>query len=281
MEYRQVLTISGKGSGPEHFASTLRGIAVDRDNRLYAVGDSALKVFDAQGKFLRQWRTGQPGYCVTVGDDGRVWVGEAEQIEIFDSAGELVDSWRDPELLGLVTAIDFLPQSVLLADARDRSIRRFDPDGKFLHNIGKDNRMKGFLIPNGIVDFAVDAQNIIHAANPGKHRIEHYTPEGELLGHFGRFDGIDPKGFPGCCNPTNLTVTAEGHIVVTEKAGPRAKIYDASGELLTVVATRVFDPNCKNMDLAVDSRGRIYVVDTVRLAVFVFAPASGPGGVQP
>ncbi len=102
-----------------------------------------------------------------------------------------------------------------------------------------------------------------------------------MIATIGRFDGIDPKDFPGCCNPTNLTVTAEGHIIVTEKAGPRAKIYDAEGELLTVVATDVFDPSCKNMDLAVDSQGRIYVVDTVRLAVFVFAPASDPGGDQP
>ncbi|MCP4660275.1 MAG: hypothetical protein GY856_33155, partial [bacterium] len=45
MEYRQVLTISGKGSGPEHFVSTLRGIAIDGDDQLYAVGDSAVKVF--------------------------------------------------------------------------------------------------------------------------------------------------------------------------------------------------------------------------------------------
>ncbi|MCP4617015.1 MAG: hypothetical protein GY844_11330, partial [Bradyrhizobium sp.] len=240
MEYRQVLTISGKGSGPEHFASTLRGIATGSDDRLYAVGDAALKVFDAEGTLLRHGRTGRPGYCVTVAGDGRVWVGEAEQIEIVDAAGELVDSWRDPELLGLVTAIGFLPDSVLAADARDRCIRRFDRKGKFLHNIGKDNRMKGFQIPNGVVDFAVDDQNIIHAANPGKHRIERYTPEGELLGYFGRFDGIDPEGFPGCCNPTNLTVTGEGHIIVTEKAGPRAKIFDAAGKLLSVVATAVF-----------------------------------------
>ncbi|MCP4662558.1 MAG: hypothetical protein GY856_44750 [bacterium] len=276
-----MLTISGKGSGPEHFVSTLRGIAIDGDDQLYAVGDSAVKVFDAQGKLLRHWRTGRPGHCVTVAGDGHVWIGEAEQLEIFDGAGELVDSWRDPELLGLVTAVGFTPDSVLVADARDRSIRRFDREGKFLHNIGKDNRMKGFQIPNGIVDFAVDDHDIIHAANPGKHRIERYTPEGELLGHFGRFDGIDPEGFPGCCNPTNLTVTGEGHVIVTEKAEPRAKILDAAGKLLTVVATDVFDLNCKNMDLAVDSQGRIYVVDTIRLAVFVFAAVSASGGVQP
>ncbi len=135
--------------------------------------------------------------------------------------------------------------------------------------------MKGFLIPNGIVDFGVDAEGIIHAANPGKHRVERYTPDGELLGHIGRFDGLDPAGFSGCCNPTNVAVAGRDRLYVTEKAGPRAKVYDFGGTLLSVIATDVFDPNCKNMDIAVDSRGRVYVADTVKLAVLVFEAAGG------
>jgi sugar lactone lactonase YvrE len=116
----------------------------------------------------------------------------------------------------------------------------------------------------------VDADGIIHAANPGKHRVERYTPEDHLLGHIGRFDGLDPSGFSGCCNPTNVTVAGRERIYVTEKAGPRAKVYDFQGKLLSVIATVVFDPNCKNMDIAVDTRGRVYVADTVRLEILAF-----------
>jgi hypothetical protein len=39
-----------------------------------------------------------------------------------------------------------------------------------------------------------------------------------------------------------------------------------------VIATDLFDANCKNMDIAVDARGRVYVVDTVKAAIFVFEP---------
>ena len=106
------------------------------------------------------------------------------------------------------------------------------------------------------------------------HRVERYTAEGELLGHFGRFDGRDPAGFPGCCNPTNLTVDGEGRVIVTEKAGPRTKIYAPEGTLLGVIAEEVFDPAAKNMDVAVDSRGTIYVADTEQLAIHVFAPGA-------
>jgi hypothetical protein len=116
----------------------------------------------------------------------------------------------------------------------------------------------------------VDAQGVIHAANPGKHRVEQYTPAGEILGHIGRVNQLDPSGFPGCCNPTNVAV--RDHIYVTEKAGPRVKVYDFSGKLVAVVAADGFDPNSKNMSVAADARGCVYVADTVKLEIHVFAP---------
>jgi hypothetical protein len=206
-----------------------------------------------------------------VASDGAVYAGELGQIEIFDGAGKLRSTWRDEKLLGRVTAIGFTEDSVLAGDAADRAIRRFDRSGKFLNNIGKDNPVNGLLIPNGVVDFGV-AQGIIFAANPGKHRVERYTPGGELRGHIGRFDGLDPAGFTGCCNPTNVAL--RDGIFTTEKAGPRVKAYDFSGKLLAVIATDLFDANCKNMDIAVDARGRVYVVDTVKAAILVFEPVT-------
>lgn len=275
MEYRQLRTIGGKGGGKGQFAESLRAIALSRRNGIYAAGDSSVKVFGTDGSFQSQWATALPGESIAIGEDGSVFVGESGQLEIFSTSGKLLRTWRDDALLAKVTAIGFAGDSVLVADAGDRCIRRFDRSGKFLHNIGKDNRMKGFLIPNGVLDFSVDAGGIIHASNPGKHRIETYTLEGAYLGHIGRFDGLDPAGFPGCCNPTNVTVTGRDRIYVTEKAGPRVKVYDFQGNLLSVIANSGFDAACKNMDIAVGSNGDVYVADTVRLHTVVLTPA-GP-----
>src|ERR1035437_8234850 len=74
------------------------------------------------------------------------------------------------------------PLHGLAVDAEKRPIRPFDRRGKFRNTIGKNNPVNGFLIPNGVVDFAVDAHGVIHAANPGKHRVERYLPTGALLG---------------------------------------------------------------------------------------------------
>jgi len=271
MSYRKGIILGGQGNFPHQFLHSLTGIALDQNDNLYAVGDSSVKAFNSDGGFLKSWSTSRPGWSVAT-DEREVFVGEEGQIEVFDVSGELQRTWRNAELLGRVTAIDFLEDQIIVADALARCLRRFKSDGSFLNSIGHENRMRGFNIPNGSLDFAVDSEGIIHACNPGKHRVERYTREGELLGHIGRFDGRDPEGFPGCCNPTNVTVTEEGKVYVTEKAGPRAKVLDFEGNLISVIATGAFDPNCKNMDVAVDSRGRVYVVDTIRLQVHVFAP---------
>jgi streptogramin lyase len=272
MEYRLTRRIGGKGAAPGQFREALRGVAVD-GGRVYAVGDAALKVFGPQGELVSQWATSRPGECVTVDGDGRAWVGEWKQVEIFDAKQGLVSTFRDPERLGRVTAIGFAKGDVFLADALARCIRRYDAERRFLNNVGDQHRKGGFDIPNGVVDFALRADGELHAANPGMHRVERYTAAGALVSQFGRFDGRDPAGFGGCCNPTNLAVDALGRVIVTEKAGPRLKVYGPAGDLVAVVADSAFDAGCRNMDVAVDAQGRIYVADTVRLEICVFSPA--------
>jgi sugar lactone lactonase YvrE len=270
MRFIQVRVIGGQGSGPERFASTLCGIWIDRQDRLHAAGDSQVKAFDTTGRLLRRWGTAKPAASVAVSGDGSLYVGQAAQVEIFDKAGPASRVWLPEAQTGQVTAIGFLDDEILLADAKDRAIRRYDKSLNLINTIGKDNRLQGFLIPNGVLDFGIDSAGIIHAANPGKHRVERYTRDGRLLGHIGRFDGQDPSGFPGCCNPTNLAVGPSGSVYVTEKAGPRVKALDRDGNLLSVIATTAFDPGCKNMAIAVDSQGRVYVADTVKLQIVVF-----------
>jgi sugar lactone lactonase YvrE len=200
-------------------------------------------------------------------------VGERAQAEIFSAEGKLLKTWRPVGWLGEMTSIAFLGKEVLAGDVVGRLIRRYDASLNPLNEIGKDNRPRGFLIPNGHIKIAVDAKGVIHAAHPGKHRVERYTAEGALLGRIGRFDGIDPAGFTGCCNPIGLALGPKGEVFVTEKAPPRAKILNAEGKLLAVLGTTVFDENCKHLDIAADSRGRVYVSDSVKLQVVVFEPA--------
>jgi len=289
MNYRHLRSISGRGLGADYFSNELRGLHLDKTDRLWAVGDRAVKLFDPPGKVIRRWKTDFDPICITTDTQRTLYVGHTGGYTRYDDTGKLLGTFRDADRLGRVTAIGFTGQDVLLADATQRCIHRYGQDGRFLNDIGADNNTHGFLVPNGHLEFAVDAEGLIHAANPGKYRIERYSPAGKLLGHFGRFGTKKPEDFPGCCNPTNMTLTPDGRVVVTEKAPPRMKVYDAQGRILAVVTPEFFDPNCRNMDVAVDSRNQIYVADTVRLRILVFvsdepvaqtrpAVAASPGG---
>lgn len=269
LRYRRLTPIAGKGTGPHQFAHSLTGLAVDRQGTLYASGDSEIKAFDGAGKLHGRWRTQHAALGVAVSRDGLVFAGEEGQIEIFDPATKTARVWRD-KALGRITAIGFVADFVLAGDALPRSIRRLDRGGQCLNIIGADNNVGGLLIPNGVVSFAVDSAGVIHAANPGKHRVEHYSAEGKLLGHLGKFSFDDPAGFTGCCNPTNISVS--DRIYVTEKAPARLKMYSRGGEFQGVIAADCFDPNCKNISVEAGAHGRVYAGDTVTLQILVFEP---------
>lgn len=271
---RYIHTRTIGADGPDRFRSSLRGIACAADGGLYAAGDRKVVRYGPRGEVRRTWEIGGPGLCVAVHPDGRVFIGRPGAIEILEPSGRTADVWSEAERLVMPTAIGFFEDEVLVGDFAGRCIRRFDGAGRFLNDIGTRPPAVGFRVCNGCLDFEVDADGVVHVADPGRHRVSRFTRAGDLLGSFGRFDGIDPAGFPGCCNPTNLALTPEGCVVVTEKAGPRVKLYDRGGALVEVIATDLFDAGCKNMDVAVDSQGRVYIVDTVERVIQVFEPAT-------
>ena len=269
IRYRQLQSIAGKGSAPHQFAQSLTSVALER-GLLYAAGDSEIKAFEISGKLRNRWQTQRPALAVAASRDGHVYVGEDGQIEIFDPAAKTARVWRDGKMLGRVTAIGFSGNHVFAGDAAGRAIRRLDHEGRCLNTIGADNNVGGLLIPNGVVSFAVDGDGIIHAANPGKHRVERYSGDGKLVGQFGKFSFHDPAGFTGCCNPTNIAVA--DRIYVTEKGGPRLKAYSRDGQFQGVIAAGCFDPNSKNIQVAAAPGGRVFATDPVTLQIFVFEP---------
>lgn len=273
MSYRLGRRLAGKGEAPSNFRSELRAVACDGDGNWLLAGDQEVKTLATDGTVVARWPTSRPGWSLTVDGAGRVWVGEQGRIEIFSRDGELEDTWHEEELFRLVTALVVTPEEVFVADAGSRWIHRFDSTRRLRNHIGDRHRKGGFHIPNGVLDFARDDHGTLVVANPGMHRVEFYQADGVSNGFFGRFGQHDPAAFPGCCNPTNLALGSGGEIVVSEKAGPRVKVYHPEGELIDVVAdSDQFDAACKNLDLAVDGQGSIGVADTVSLSLAIFEP---------
>jgi hypothetical protein len=179
---------------------------------------------------------------------------------------------------------------VFVADAGNRIVLRYDPAGKLLGKIGKRDpgrHILGFVIPSPHFDLALTADGLLRVVNPGAHRIEAYTLDGDLEVFWGKHgEGIE--GFCGCCNPANLAILPDGRFVTSEKGIPRVKIYAADGKFVGVVAgpetlaptetileeTRP-DHKLPVFDVAADSRGRVLVLDPLAMKVRIFEKVQG------
>jgi sugar lactone lactonase YvrE len=262
-------SLGGKGQRPQEFRERLTGITVDAENRLFAVGDREVKRYSAAGKLEKRFPTHEAGWSITWDGDS-IWVGMQGELNQYDFHGTLQSSIQDKDRLGRITGLAARDDFLLAADATNRTIHLYQ-SGTWQREVGRDVNTRGFMLPNGVLDLAWDAQHqSFVVAHPQKHRVERYSLEGELTDKFGRFGMEDPADFGGCCNPTNITTTADGVIAVSEKAPPRVKIFTSDGKFLAQSGDGIFDANTKNLDLAANDRGRLYATDPLRCTIEVF-----------
>jgi hypothetical protein len=275
--YLKVLVIGSLGAELP-FRRSLLGIAVGPGDLVYALGDDEVRIFNSDGTAAGRWKAPAGALCLTVSPDKSVFLGFAGRVELYGSEGNRMGGFAAGESSrpARVTAVRVLGDEIFAADAAAHHIRRYDMAGNQIGTVGTRNKTGGFMLPNRALDMAIGAGRIIHATDPGRHRVTSWTAEGAPLGHFGKFGLLNPEDFVGCCNPVNLAVTPEGNVVTAEKVAARVKVFAPGGRLLALLGPEHFDPKCTHLHLAVDSKGRILVGDPVRLQISVFA--SGPGG---
>jgi hypothetical protein len=255
-------------------------------------GDKAVEVFEPGGAKHGAFVLDDEPRCLAVAGashafPGRVYVGMKNRVEVLDPAGKRVAVWEDLGPKAILTSIAAGENDVLVADAGNRIVLRYDPAGKLLGRIGNRDREKhilGFVIPSPYFDLALTADGLVRVVNPGAHRVEAYTLDGHLEVFWGK-RGEAIEGFCGCCNPTHIAILPNGQFVTSEKGIPRIKVYDADGQFAGVVAgpetlaptetileeTRP-DHKLPVFDIAADSRGQVLVLDPLAGKVRVFGP---------
>jgi hypothetical protein len=269
-----------------------RGIAAGPEDQIYVAGDNLVQVFAPGGVERTEFALSDEPRCLAVAGPhhvapGRIYVGMKSRVEVLDPGGKRVAAWEDLGPKAILTSIAVAEQDVLVADAGNRIVLRYDAAGKLLGRIGRRDparHIPGFVIPSPYFDVAMAADGLVRVVNPGAHRIEAYTLDGDLEVFWGsRGEGVDR--FCGCCNPTNIAILPDGRFVTSEKGIPRVKVYSAEGQFAAVVAgpetlaptetileeTRP-DHKLPVFDLAADSRGRILVLDPLAVKVRIFEP---------
>ncbi len=266
--------------------SVSHGIAVASDGSIYVAGDKAIRKFSESGNSLSEIVLADTPRCLTVTDNGKIYVGMKDHVEIYESHGTKLSTWKNLGNDAVLTSIAVSNNDVFVADAGNRIVYRFDTNGKLIKRIGEkdeDKNIPGFFIPSPHFDLAVGNDGLLRVANPGNHRIEAYTSEGDLEFSWGKFSNVNIEGFCGCCNPVNFAILADESFVTCEKGLVRVKIYDPDGiftgvvagsEKLTGKAGQICNlpAECQSraFDVAADAKGRIFVLDTNKNAVRIF-----------
>ncbi len=273
-EYMVSRVVGGAGS-LFTFRRSIDGLAIGKDDHIHALADGEIRVFRADETHIRTWPAPYGAQCLTVGPDGRVFVAGTGRVEVFSadgsrSGGFSVGEGQQPASL---TSIKVFGENILVGDASARIIRRFDATGRPLGLIGDQSKTRAFILPNGVLDIAVDAAGIVWATDSGRHQATAWTIDGASVRKFGKFGMQHAADFTGCCNPVNIAVTADGKIVTAEKAGARVKVFEPDGTLLALIGPEHFDQSCTQIRLATDSNDRILAADTVRREIKVFGRA--------
>lgn len=257
-------------------------VAVGPNDRIYVAGDQSVRAFDISGRVLLKVDLPAEPRCVAISDAGDIFVGFRDHVEVYGSDGRLREQWASLGSPSQFTSIAVSDGRVFVADAGRRRVMHYLTSGALVNMIGQKDEalgVDGFVVPHPYFDLAVGVDGLLRVANPGRHRIELYTFDGGLELWWGEVS-MQIEGFAGCGNPANFALLSDGRVVTCEKGLPRVKIYTAQGVFAGVVAGAEQFPDYRfdgtfperngELDVAVDSQGRVLVLDTAGQTIRIF-----------
>lgn len=258
-----------------------RAIALGANGNLFVGAGKFVSELRLDGSLVTEFPIAGEARCLAVADDA-IYVGSREWLEVFNLQGQRQATWEKPAAKSYFASIAAGANDVFVADAGQRLILRYNRSGKLVSRIGERNKERnipGFIVPSPFFAVKLAKDGLLRVTNPGRHRVEVYTADGDFEQSWGRA-GAAIENFCGCCNPTNLALLSDGRVVTFEKGIPRVKVYGTDGAFESVVAgaesfaenAKVCGPNdCTlgGLDGVTDAEGRIYILDFVAANILV------------
>lgn len=279
--------------------SEVAAVAVDSHDRVFAFhrGERPVMVFDRDGNFLASWGDGQfvRPHGIAIGQEDAVYCTDDgdHTVKKFTPEGRLLmtlgGSGR-PADTG-ATSIDYrtiryagppfhFPTNVALAANGDiyvsdgygnARVHRFSPDGRLMASWGGPGGGPGeFRVPHGI---AISRDGIVFVADRENSRLQLFSLDGEFLGEWSDI-----------ARPCQVAIDAAGRVWVAElgyragmwpgtfapspdATGGRVSVFDSGGRVLARFGGGVNPTACGDFfaphDIAIDSRGDVYVAEVV------------------
>lgn len=270
--YDQVANFSGLHSEP-------RRITVGPQDRLYVATREGVDILEKDGVRLSEIPLSSPARCVAVSEDETIYVGLRTHVEVFNSKGQSISAWESPARKTWLTGLSVGANDLFAADSANRLIWRYDRSGKLVGRLGEKNQERhipGLIVPSPYLDVKLGRDGLLRVNNPGRHCVDVFTVNGDLELSWGK-PSTRIEGFCGCCNPVGLALLPDGRCITCEKGVPRVKVYSTDRTLESVVAgpelfrqngragqsSEASDGTLGGLDAAVDSQGRICILDLV------------------
>ncbi|MCF8224326.1 MAG: hypothetical protein K9J30_00455 [Bacteroidales bacterium] len=244
------------------------------DGIIWLAGDKTIQSITTGGTQKMKVSTGESDMVMALEVTSEaVFVACEDHVKKFTKKGELISRWDTPGRNCTFTSLGASDHILYVADAGNRRVLMYDFNGNLLGAFeGKAESAAGhgFIVPSANFDLVVNSYGELWVVNPGKHAIENYSAEGEMRG-FWQKGSMAIEGFSGCCNPAEITSLSDGSFVTSEKGLVRIKVYDSSGEMISVVAPpEKFREEGQAPEVAVDENDVIYALDFDRNMVRVF-----------
>ena len=197
-------------------------------DRLIVATSKKVSVYDLSGNLLHQFAAGDTIRDI-VAEKEMIYVLYPTRIEVFSMTGERLREWEACSEESDYCSLAVAPGFVFVTDAANKNICKYTTEGGFVKFIQSP---EGFIVPS--YSFGITyANGSIFCSNPGRHKVENYTLEGEFIASFGK-SGAAAGSFCGCCNPVYLSFNA-GEIITSEKGIPRISCYSPEGEFRTIL----------------------------------------------
>ncbi|MEI8004920.1 MAG: hypothetical protein WCI48_01840 [Bacteroidota bacterium] len=251
----------------------IHAIACGAGDRIYVGGSKGVEIFEKDGKPAGKF--GFEGFASSLALDkkGNFFIGMQDHVEVYNPEGKLLKKWNSISAESFLTSIAVSDSFVFVADYGKRAVYRYDHEGRLINGIGEkdpEKKVPGFIVPSPYFDLALRNNHELWVANTGRHSMEEFSYDGTMNSSWGEASmAID--GFCGCCNPSHFTFLHDGSFVTSEKGLERVKVYSPKGEFKCIVAPpSAFTEGTRGLDLAVDSKDRIIVLDPERKQIRIF-----------
>ncbi len=128
--------------------------------------------------------------------------------------------------------------------------------------------------PRGI---AIAPNGDLYVADAMNHRIQHFSPDGILIGEWGTFSAAGEGGIaaPGTFNePWDVAVAPDGSVYVSDTWNHRIQRFTAEGEYMSSFGSfgQTGEPDAfwGPRAIAIDDEGRLFIADTGNKRIVVF-----------